>query len=63
MIFVSKEYEIKIKMVARGAITTAEIDVFIFFFYWIELTFDGNKNSVGRGGMSIIHIHIIHINI
>ena len=49
MIFVSKEYETKIKMVARGAITTAEIDVFIFF-YWIELTFDGQGIKIRWGG-------------
>ena len=49
MIFVSKEYEIKTKMVATGAMTTAKNDVF-YFFYWVELTFGGEEKKIWWGG-------------
>ena len=41
MICVSKEYEIKRKMVYTGAMTTAKNDVFIF--YCVKLAFGGRE--------------------
>ena len=51
MISVSKEYEIKTKMEATGAMTTAKNDGF-FILGKIDFWLGGNKNLVGRRGMN-----------